>query len=421
MKESIDLVIAGGGPAGLMAAIQAAETGLRVHIVEKNHQPGKKLLASGGGQCNVTHNQSVKAMGDAFHNRRNVAAKIIGRFPPASLMDWFTQRGVPLETREDGKVFPASRKASDVLKALVKAAKEAGADIVCDQAVIAVQQRVEGFRVTTTGGWVESRCLIIATGGASYPSLGTTGDGYQLAETLGHRVIPPRPALTGVVTKEKDLGDLAGVSLQMVSVSHWREGRKLGQWQGDLLFTHDGVSGPAVLNYARELEPGDQLMLNLAVPLTEETFAREVLNRVEAGSKKQVKAVLPTDGIPRRLVELALQRSKIQETQLCANLTKEQRKKLVHHVTALPLTVERVKGFQEAMVTAGGVAVEEVVTATLESRLIPRLFFAGEVLDVDGMTGGYNLQFAFSSGWVAGKGAANGFDRKKKGCAGGMV
>ncbi|MEN1759006.1 NAD(P)/FAD-dependent oxidoreductase [Anoxynatronum sibiricum] len=407
-----DVIVIGAGPGGLMAAITAAVQGCRVLVLEKNDQPGRKLLATGGGQCNLTHQMPMKSFLPHYHEKAVYAGKCIRQFPPESLMQWFSQRGVRLEVLENGKVFPASRRATEVLEALLTEVKRLKVVMNCRSPVKKLETFEEGFQVACEKQVYKVRNVILSTGGCTYPSLGTTGDGYRLAADLGHSVIAPRLALTGLSVSHWKLEDLSGVSLQEITISHWREGRKAGTYTGDLLFTHLGVSGPVILNYSRYFQPGDLLTLNLAAPEKEEAFSDRILRELQSMGKKKVKTLLYKEPMPRRVMDIVMKMAGIADEQVCASVTKDQRKMLVKWMTRMPLEVGTLGDVETAMVTAGGVSTDEIRSSTMESFVVPGLFFVGEVQDVDGMTGGFNLQFAFSSGYVAGCTAAS---RQKEG------
>lgn len=306
-----------------------------------------------------------------------------------------------MEVTDQGKVFPQSRRASDVLNALVRNIRNPGEQILCGITVTSITKRAEHFHVISENEKWLAHNVLISTGGKSYPSLGTTGDGYRLAEKLGHRVVPVRPALAALEISHFLLDGLAGISLENIPITLWRDGKKVDEYHGDLLVTHDGISGPVILNNARYFKPMDLITVNLTTHRQQETFQKSLQGQAEESGKKTVRSILKRESVPQRLLDRLLELAGIAPELTCGNLSREQRKEISKYLTALPLEVKGVKNFETAMVTAGGVATEEVSGARMSSTLVSGLYFAGEVLDVDGMTGGYNLQFAFSSGYAA--------------------
>lgn len=398
-----DVIVIGSGPGGLIAAAECALEGLKVLVLEKNDQPGKKLLATGGGQCNLTNDLQLDVFAANYHEKQRYARKVIYQFQPEALRDYFESMGVQLDVTPQGKVFPRSRKASDVLNALLQKFKSNGGILMGKSPVGRIAREEDRFKIESGADTYISRCVILATGGCSYPSLGTSGDGYALAKALGHSINPARPALAPVKTAESTLFDLAGISLQNAWISLWRKNKKVKDYQGDMLITHEGLSGPVILNNSRDFCEGDILKLNLARYTNEEGFSKGLTAHLNAYGKYSVRKTLDYYDIPRRVIDRVLELSDIPLELKSAELTKLHRTALVKILTGLPLTISEVGGFDDAMVTAGGVITEEVNPVTMESRLVPGLFFAGEIMDVDGVTGGFNLQFAFSSGYAAAK------------------
>ncbi len=405
--ESADVVVVGGGPAGLFCAAQLP-AGLDVLVLERMPGPGAKLLLSGSGQANLTHEGTVGAFLEHY------GAKDHGRFlrhafaalPNDALCRWFTDHGVPIEVREDGKVFPVSRRSQDVLDAVLDACSAHRVRVRTGVRVQSVERAKDGLLVGTGAGAVEGLSVVIATGGASYPQTGSSGDGFRLAAELGHTVVEPRPALTPIEPDPYPFADLAGVTVPGASLTLEREERRVAFEQGDLLFTHRGLSGPVVLHLSRSVLPHDRLRVSFLNPLrADEVDARVVALCAEHGAAR-LPAVLSPLGLPDRLVRRLLELAALPPDLIGARVTREARRALVAALTALPLEVSRVGGFGVAMATAGGVALGEVDPRTMGSRLVPGLFFAGEVLDIDGDSGGYNLQAAFSTGALAAAGVA---------------
>jgi len=395
------MLILGAGPAGLACGIAAATRGRRAVVLEKNDRPGIKLRLSGSGQCNLTHGGTI----EHFLNRYGDTKKsrfvkpALFAFSNTDTVRFFEQHGVPLFEREDGKVFPRSLQSGDVLRALTETFQANGGDLRTGVAICAVRRTEDGFLVETNQGNFTSDQLVIATGGMSYPKTGSTGDGYRIAEQWGHRIVPPRPALTPVIVERYPFAEAAGISFEDVPIAVYRNGsdrnsKKIRQGHGDVLLTHRGLSGPGILDLSRFMEPKDTLRLPMCKNAVE-------LKTLLIG-KRLLKNALSPLGIPDRLLLLLLSELGISSEASAAEIDRHTRKRLEHALSDFAFVVEQLGGFDEAMATSGGVALEEVNRQTMESRLVPGLFFCGEVLDIDGDTGGYNIQFALSSGFLAG-------------------
>jgi len=394
------VVVVGGGPAGLFCAARLPAD-LAVVVLERMSEPGRKLLLTGSGQANLTHEGELTAFLNRYGDHGRFLRHALRAFPNTALAAWFADRGVPLETRPDGKVFPVSRKADDVLAALCAACRENGARIVRGARVRTVERADDGFEVGVAGGTWRSPSVVLATGGASYPETGSTGDGYRFARALGHTVVDPRPALAPIEPEPYTFADLAGVSVPDADLRVVRDGRQVTAGRGDVLFTHTGLSGPGVLDLSRALRPGDRLLISFVSNSPSETLdARLVRLCVERGAAR-LPTALASLGLPERLLRRLLAEAGLPEEATGARLDRDDRRRLAGVLGGLPFAIGRVAGFSVAMATAGGVALDEVNPKTMESRLVPNLFFAGEVLDIDGDTGGYNLQAAFSTAELA--------------------
>jgi predicted Rossmann fold flavoprotein len=407
-SSRFDLLVIGSGPAGLFTAINAAKPGRHIGIIEKNGSAGVKLLLTGGGKCNLTHagtrEDFLRHYGGAA-KARFVKPSLYG-FPHLDLMRFFEQRGVSITLSDDGKAFPATMKSRDILRCLMDECARHGIEIRYGEPVTSVNRTPSGFIVSSTIGRYESRTLVIATGGASYPQTGSTGDGYLMAKSLGHSIVPPAPALSPVIISEFRFSGCAGISLYGASIALTRNGKKMYASIGDVLFTHCGFSGPGILDMSRYIEPGDTLLVSLLPANDADTFAARFTDDLTRSHRKSLRRCLKVYGIPARLVDTAADAAGINLDQHCSAVTKSTRQGIINFVVQNAFRIERVEGFDKAMVSRGGVALREVVPATMQSRLVPGLFFAGEILNIDGDTGGYNLQFAFSSGWMVGKKAA---------------
>lgn len=404
--EDQDLVVIGGGPAGLFAAVHVAVSGRRVLLLEKNARPGAKLLLAGTGQCNITHDGPIRDFfthyGSGPHGKFVKPALL--SFKNTDLTAFFSGRGLAMVPEANGKVFPKTRRSEDVLAILLAACGESGVTIRCSEPVTGIHIEGDRFLVTTGSGSYRARSVLITTGGASYPRCGTTGDGYRLALELGQPVTEIAPALTPLLIRQYPFTDLAGLSFAKMRFEVWRDNKKLSGHTGDLLFTHHGLSGPGILDASREILAGDTIRLSFCGSLSREEFAAEITRRASENPGWQVGTLLAKYSIPERLVRRLLEISGIPDRLTCAHFPAEQRRQLVGNCTGLPLEVSSLGDFSVAMATRGGVALEGVNAKTLESKLVPGLFFAGEVLDIDGDTGGYNLQAAFSTGFLAAQG-----------------
>ena len=405
-EEGQDVIVIGGGPAGLFAAIHAASSGRRVLLLEKNPRPGAKLLLAGTGQCNITHDGAIRDFfshyGSESHGR--FVKPALMTFGNTDLIAFFSGRGLPMVPEANGKIFPKTRRSEDVLAILLDACRESGVTIRCSEPATAIRKEGDRFTVATDRGSYRAGAVLITTGGASYPRCGTTGDGYRLARDLGQPVTDTAPALAPLIIRQYPFTDLAGISFAGLRFEIWRENKKIAAHTGDVLFTHTGLSGPGILDASRDIRPGDTLRLAFAGTLPREEFATELARRAADNPGWQVGTLLAKYSIPERLTRRLLELSGIPDRLTCAHFPAELRRQLVAHCTAFPLVVASLGDFSIAMATRGGIALESVSAKTMESKVVPGLFFAGEVLDIDGDTGGYNLQAAFSTGFLAAQG-----------------
>ena len=399
--EHYPVIIIGGGPAGLFCAAEAAGAGQRVLLLEKMPLCGKKLLITGSGQCNLTHDGDISDFFSKYGDHGPFLRPSLRKFSNHDLMKWFTERGLALDTDESGKVFPQSRRASDVLSVLLESCRDAGVFIRCGEAVRDARVSAGGFRVRTEKALYESEVLVIATGGASYPATGSSGDGFSLASALSHRIVPIAPALVPIRVMDYPFPDLAGISFEGLAFSLYRDGKKIRDVRGDLLFTHTGLSGPGILHLSRYVMPDDTLTISFLPGMRQEMLKKDLVSRMAASGTKQVKSILSGYSLPARFITRLLEMIGIPPELTGAHLPKKERDELVRLLSAFPLRILGPGGWDEAMVTRGGVALEEVNHDTMESLLVPHLYFIGEVLDIDGDTGGYNLQAAFSTAMAA--------------------
>ena len=398
-----DVIVIGAGPAGLFAAISSAEKGLKVCLLEKKMTPGLKLLITGTGQCNVTHVGPVGDFLGHYGEKSRFVRPSLYCFTNADLVAFFEKRGLPLTVVNLGKIFPETLDSRDVLRVLVNACKKSGVTIYYDSGVTKVSRDLNGFEVHTSNNKFLAENLVVATGGRSYPSTGSTGDGYAIAQDLGHSISEIAPSLSSVYIQQFFFTSCAGISLDQAEIQLYRNAKKIRQTRGDVLFTHKGLSGPGIIDFSRYILPGDVVKLALVDFKNTEEFEKDFLSEVALNGKKLLKNLLTRYEIPERLVVAILELHGISLEMKSADLDKKSRKLIVESIMELPFEVEKVGGFKEAMATRGGVNLNEVNPNTMESRIVQGLYFAGEVLDVDGDTGGYNIQFACSSGTLAGK------------------
>jgi hypothetical protein len=406
-----DVAIIGAGPAGLICAARAASPECRVLLLEKNPEPGAKLMLAGSGQCNITHSGGMPDFLRHYGEHGKFLKSALFSFTSTDLTAFFRDRGLPMMTGENGKVFPETRKSSDVLAILLGECKKAGVDIRYGDPVTSVSRTTAGFQIATASHQYRSAALVIASGGASYPKTGSTGDGYRFAESLGQPVTGIAPALTPLLIRPFPFAALMGISFENTRFSVWREGKKIGDYQGDVLFTHLGLSGPGILDASRDVHPGDIIRLSFVGDMTREEFAADLSRRVEENRNWQVGTILAGYPIPERLNKKLLKLSDIPDDLKCDHFSAAQRSRLVVNCTEFPLDVEALGTFSVAMATRGGIALDGVNQKTMESKIVPGLYFAGEVLDIDGDSGGYNLQAAFSTGVLAAISIAKGLKK----------
>jgi predicted Rossmann fold flavoprotein len=399
--EWYDVAVIGAGPAGLFCAIHAARPGCRVLLLEKNPEPGAKLLLAGSGQCNITHEGEIREFVTHYGDHGKFIKPGLMTFTNHDLMDFFRDHGCAMITEENGKVFPQTRRSVDVLKILLTECGSRGVTIRCSEPVTGISRDGGSFIITTGAALYHAGTAVITTGGASYPQCGTTGDGYRFAASLGQPVTETAPALTPLLIRPFPFASLMGMSFEQMRFSVWRQGKKIAEHTGDVLFTHLGLSGPGILDASRGIRPGDMVRFSFAGTMRREEFAADLAKRAAENPGWQVGTILAKYPIPERLNRNLLKIAGIPEDLKCAHFSASQRAALVTNCTEFPLTVSGLGDYKIAMATRGGVALEGVNAKTMESKLVRDLFFAGEVLDIDGDTGGYNLQAAFSTGYLA--------------------
>lgn len=401
------VVVIGGGAAGMIAAATAGSRGLDVTIVEKNNRVGKKLLITGKGRCNITNAADMEThISSVVHNREFLYSAFY-TFDSYTVIQLFEKLGLETKTERGGRVFPVSDKAVDVVNALKKHLKNNNVRIRYESSVKGVitnNGEVVGVRLED-GSKIHCDKVILATGGKSYPGTGSTGDGYSMAKELGHKIIPPKPALTPFVSKEQWVKDLQGLALKNTELKLYKNDKLVFEDFGEMLFTHYGISGPMILSasgHVKNIEKGGyKVVLDLKPALDEKTLDQRIQKDFEKYSRRNFSNSL-VDLLPKKMIPIIIELSKIPSDKPVNQISKAERTRLGEIMKNLTITPISLRGFEEAIVTAGGVDVKEIDPSTMESKLVKGLFFAGEVMDLDAYTGGFNLQIAFSTGYLAG-------------------
>ena len=405
-----DVIVIGGGAAGCMAALAAADQGASVTLLERNPKLGRKLYITGKGRCNVTNDCSPQeVLQNVPHNSRFLTSAVT-RFPPEQVKQFFESRGVPLKTERGNRVFPQSDHAADIIDALLLALRRARVSIVQDRAKALRRDGEKLQGVEGEHGFYPCRAAVIATGGVSYPLTGSTGDGYALAGAVGHTVLPPKASLVPLVAEQPFCAQMQGLSLKNVAIRVRTEKKKtVYAEQGELLFTHFGLSGPLILTASAHMRDYEKehyyIQLDLKPALDEEKLDKRLLRDLEENANRNFQHVL--EGlVPRLMVPVLLELTGIPGDEKANSITRSQRRKLLETLKCIRIDVAGPRPVEEAIVTSGGVKVSEINPTTMESKKAQGVFFAGEVLDVDAYTGGFNLQIAWSTGRAAGLGAA---------------
>ena len=401
------VLIVGGGAAGMMAGVHAARNGHEVHILEKNEKLGKKLYITGKGRCNVTNNCDTEELFPAVMQNPKFLYSAFYSWNSQDVMAFFEELGVPLKVERGGRVFPESDHSSDIIRGLERALKKAGAKIHLHTEVKEIKEEngiVTGV-VLKDGNFLSGDSVIVATGGFSYQAIGSTGDGYRFAKEMGHKVTEIEPSLVPLRTKEDYIPRLQGLSLKNVALTVKCGKKTIYQDFGEMMFTHFGVTGPMILSASahvgRWLKKGEcRGYLDLKPALTKEQLDARVLREFEAGQNKQFKNVI---GVlfPSSLTPVMLELGGIPGDKKIHEISREERLGFEEIVKAFPFTITGMGEFKEAIITRGGVSVKEVQPGTMESKKVKNLYFIGEVLDLDAVTGGYNLQIAWSTAYLA--------------------
>lgn len=402
------VVVIGGGAAGLMAAKAAADGGNDVTVVEKNSRPARKMMITGKGRCNVTNDADIKELVGAVTGNGRFLYSSFNMFSSADTMRFFEENGVPLKVERGGRVFPRSDRAVDIVDALVGAAVKSGAKIICDRVTgIDIKEgAVKGVK-TENNLRLPADAVIVATGGMSYPATGSTGDGYELAKKAGHNVTPIRPSLVPLTVLEGWCSSLQGLSLKNVTVSLYAEGEKKPLYSelGEMMFTHFGLTGSEILSASAYIDDPKTrkyyITIDMKPALSAEKLDQRIMRDFAKYSNRDYINSL-CDLLPKKMVPVVVGLSHIEPSQKVNQITREQRERIVSTLKCLTLHITGTRPIDEAIVTKGGVELTGVDPKTMQSKTVNGLYFAGEVLDVDAFTGGYNLQIAFSTGFSAG-------------------
>ncbi|MBN1805562.1 MAG: NAD(P)/FAD-dependent oxidoreductase [Sedimentisphaerales bacterium] len=407
-----EICIIGAGPAGLTAGIFAAQAGARTIIIENNTTAGRKLMVTGAGRCNITHKAEPEKLMRIFGAEQGrFLSYCLYKFSPQAVIDFFNYLGLKTRVEKDGCVFPASDRAGDVRDTLVKRAKELGVKFLYGKRVEKITKEADTFIIHIPKEPVHAEKVIIATGGLSWPRTGSTGDGYRFAKSLGHNITQTSASLVPLVSSEDWPGQLAGTSVENVKITAHINNKKIVV-TGALIFTDDGIGGPAVLNISRDLtdylatkKNPIEITLDLLPNLEQTALDTKMSELLSANPKKKILNIL-TEFVPKRFGTFLCKRAGCDEESAAGQLKKDIRKKLISTIKVLTLSIVRSRDISEATVTRGGVNLKEIEPKTMESKICAGLFFAGEVIDVDGPCGGYNLQISFSTGVLAGSCAA---------------
>jgi len=402
------VMVVGGGPAGIMAAGQAAERGHEVLLIEKNYRIGKKILISGKGRCNITNSTDIEGLIENTPGNGNFLYSAFYTFSNSDLIELLGKYGLETKVERGGRIFPVSDSSGDVVNTLFKYLKDKGVKILYKKTVSDIKvgdNQVKGI-VVNDSDFMECDSVVLATGGVSYPGTGSSGEGHKIAEKLGHSIVELKPSLIPLVTGEEWVRELQGLSLKNVEVTFLNKaGKKIYNDFGEMLFTHFGVSGPVILSGSRHILDYNyrdiKLVIDMKPALDEEKLDLRVQRDFEQFSRKQYKNSLD-ELLPQKLIPVIIRLSGIDPEKAVNQITREERKRLVKLLKRLEITITGCRPISEAIVTAGGIFTDEINPSTMESKKIKGLYFAGEIIDVDAYTGGFNLTIAFSTGYLAG-------------------
>ncbi len=406
--DKYDVIVVGGGPAGLIAAGRAAELGKSVLLLEKMRNAGRKLLITGKGRCNITNSAPISEfITHVFPNGRFLK-KVFSQYYSQDILALLEKYKVNVTLERGGRYFPTSQKSNDVLQALLSWCRDLNVEIKCGQKVeklLVAEDAIKGL--VSNGKTFHADKVILATGGMSYPATGSTGDGYELAKSVGHSSEKSIPALVPLETENGLAQKLQGLNLKNVKAVIWSNGKKMGEAFGEMLFTHFGLSGPIILTLSRiavtELNKGNkvEVTVDLKPALDEQKLDLRLQRDLNEHGKKKIANIFKF-WLPSTMVSVFIEELGIDSDKECHQLSAKERKQIRHLLKNLPFKVSKNRSFKEAIITAGGIPTTEIIAKSMESKLVKGLHFAGEIIDLDAETGGYNLQIAYSTGWVAG-------------------
>lgn len=409
-----DVIVCGGGAAGCLAAMHASQNGCHVLLLEQNDRIGKKIYITGKGRCNFTNAKPMQEHLNFVHRNPKFLYSAYNYYTVDDFVQFLHQQGIKTKTERGDRMFPESDKSVDIMNALDKGLRKATVHVEKNTKVKAIAKNEQQFEVQCQNKVFHSRAVILATGGASYPTTGSTGDGYSFAEAFGHTIQPIEPALTGINLHGHGYKEAMGVSLRNVTL-HLRHKKKRKEYFGEMLITHFGISGPIVLQLSAALSKDElpkEIHLDFKPALDAQKLDARLLREIEANPNMQTKSLM-RKLLPQSLIPWFFEQLNVSDEKAVNQLTSEERQMLIHHLKHFPLSTNGYRGFQEAIITRGGVNVKEVNSKTMESKRVPGLFFCGELLDLHADTGGYNLQIAWSTGALAGKEAYSYLNRKE--------
>lgn len=394
-----DVIIIGSGPSGIFAAANISRN-KKILLLEKNKIIGQKFLMSGSGRCNITNNENINNFSKRYGDNGNFLKFAFNEFNNIDTINYFKKRGLNMDIMENGKVFPNTQKSIDPLNILINECKKI--EIHLNEKVLKLEKFQELYEINTNKCIYKSKSVIIATGGESYKITGSTGDGYTFAKKLSHTIIKTRPALSPIIIKNYNFKENSGMSFKNITFDLYRNEKKIFSKFGDLLFTHFGLSGPVILDNSRYFKVGDILKICF-IDKKRDVITKEILAYTEVNGSKTVKYYLKTLNLYDNLIKILLDKNNIPLDLTLANLNKVSRKNLISDLVEYNFIIDKIGDFDIAMATAGGIDLKEINPKTMESKLHKNLYFIGEILDIDGNTGGYNIQAAFSTAYLAAK------------------